>query len=1031
MQKSAVDVRSGQHTVAVHPCSWWPTVFQIMLLAACLGCGVSAFADENKTDAAAKEPATDVTSVLVRRCLECHQPGKASGNLALATIDGILQGGDSGPAIVPGQPEKSLLLNRVVAGEMPPAKQGHSQQLPESEMLVLRRWIEGGAAWPKDKVLDLYERTSDVRGGRDWWSLQPLKKVEPPRSAANIAGNSTGDSVNPIDKFVGSKLQAAGMTAAPQATPRERIRRVYSVLSGLPPSAEAITAFERDPSPEAYARVVDDLLASPQFGVRWARHWLDVARFAETSGYERDQTKPYAWKYRDWVVDAFNDDLPFDQFIRYQIAGDEVPERSETTVIATGFLRLGTWNDEPNDPADYTYERLEDLVHATSSAFLALSVKCARCHDHKFDPIPQVDYYRIASAFWTGPVHAGDRALLGGPSQDALGFEQVLGWTDITKSPNPLHVLRNGDRAHPMQPAEPGPLSCLQEQNMTFQPSADAAARTTGLRLQLADWIASPENPLPPRVIVNRLWQHHFGEGIVRSANNFGFTGDLPSHPELLDWLAGELIRGGWKLKPLHRLIVTSAAFQQSSLHPHQDEYRERDAQNSLLWRAHRRRLDAESLRDAFLAATGELDSRTGGPSFKPTISDDALEGLSRKASAWEASPRDEQNRRSLYMFSQRSLMPPLMTTFDQCDTTLPCEQRDVTTVAPQALTLLNNEFVHDRAETLAAGIVRAGTVDRDRAAAAWLAVLRRPPTDEECALALEHVSRQLARFTAQTTEQIPAVPETGSDRSGTDSSEGKIWPNGLVLHLDAGQGVEKDSQGRVERWVDQSGSNHHARQIVAQHRPASTAEGLNGQPALQFSGQQQFLQIEGSLLVADRVSIFAVVTDNGQAGHREILSNWSGRDGNSVSSVFVGLTSENTVRFSDSFADAGRIRDREKPFLLTVTNGDQGAAVFQQRLGLAKQSARLPGRKFGTPWVIGQQGNIDGEYWNGLIAELLVFDRQLTESEREVVWSRLISRYQLEELREQPRIRASPEVLAWASLCLVLFNSNEFIYVD
>ncbi|MEJ7590586.1 MAG: PSD1 and planctomycete cytochrome C domain-containing protein [Planctomycetaceae bacterium] len=697
------------------------------------------YADE----AAAVDFEKDVAPILFRNCLECHQVRNSSGGLALDTASGIAAGGESGAAVARYSAANSLIMQRVRGREMPPPQHGETRALAASDVEILRQWIDAGAVFPEDRRLDIYERTTDVRGGRDWWSFQPLRHIDPPWSTMVPAGS------NPIDAFIQVALQEQGLTSAPPAAPAQLVRRLYWTTTGLPASEAQIAAFTSNPSDQATGRLVNDLLASPHFGERWARHWLDVVRFAETSGYERDQTKPFAWKYRDWVVNAFNSDMPYDEFIQDQLAGDQIHHRSESSVIATGFLRLGTWNDEPNDPEDYKYERLEDLVHATSSAFLGMTTKCARCHDHKFDPVPQEDYYRIAASFWSGPVSPGAGDLLGGPSAEALGYPEVLGWTDVTTSPQPLHVLKNGDRHHPMQAVTAGVLTCVPGQQSEMVSNASAnEVKATGARLQLADWITSPENPLTARVIVNRLWQHHFGQGLVRSSNNFGFTGERPTHPELLDWLAAELIYNNWSLKHIHRLILTSATWQQSSLHPEYEAYVQQDSANRFLWRANRRRLEAEAVRDAFLAASGELDPRIGGPGFFPTISAEALEGLSRKASAWTASPENEQLRRSLYIFTQRSLLPPMMTAFDMCDTTLPCGQRDVTIVAPQALTLLNNEFIHRRAGSLAERVSLScpdavdGQID-----AVWRAVLNRQPSAVEMRMAAEHIQRQLERF--------------------------------------------------------------------------------------------------------------------------------------------------------------------------------------------------------------------------------------------------------------------------------------------
>lgn len=983
------------------------------------------------TAAADSEPdfEREIAPILVRRCLECHQSHNPSGNLALDSAEGLTKAGDSGPAVVAHDPDASLLLHRVSAGEMPPAKHGESQKLPPEEIKKLRDWIESGAVFPSGRTLDLYERTTDVRGGRDWWSFQPIKSHEPPMEFSN-------GSKNPIDAFIRKKLAEHQLIPAPTASSSALVRRLYWDILGLPAPLNAAAELdtERNADSAVWANLVDELLASPHFGERWARHWMDVARFAETCGYERDQVKPKAWKYRDWVVDAMNSDMPYDQFVRLQLAGDEIPDRTESSVIATGFLCLGTWNDEPNDPEDYKYERLEDLVHTTSSAFLGLTTKCARCHDHKFDPIPQVDYYRMASAFWPGPIEPRNRDLIGGPSADELGLKDVLGWTDISRSPSPLHVLKNGERSHPLQPASAASLTLAPGEFREF--SLTPGIKTTGLRLQLADWIASEKNPLTARVIVNRLWQHHFGDGLVRSSNNFGFTGDQPTHPELLDWLASELIRNNWSLKSIHRLILTSETWGQSSLHPQQTRFEQIDAGNRWLWKANRRRVDAESLRDAFLASTDELDLKLGGPSFYPTISEDALEGLSRKGAAWTASSEKDQHRRSLYIFMQRSLLPPLMTTFDLCDSTLPCGQRDVTIVAPQALTLLNNEFVHRRAEALAASVqadskTNNSTDPVELSAAAvrkvWKAILRRDPTAEELSMSVSHVARQLDRFRNPIVEEelVSSDPAATFDQIASES----------VLVLDASNGVTADERGLASRWDDQTNHAHHATQPSSQHRPVLVENAVNGQPAIRFNGQGRFMHLDGQLLKSDDVTVFAVVTDaateQGSLAHRELLSNWSGGDGNSGTSFFVGMTGEKSIRLSDAVSGVGEIQDRHNPFLLTATNGDHGARVFQQTREVAGSSTRLPARRLDTPWVIGQQGNINGEYWHGDLSYLMVINRELSEEERRSVQAHLIGRFNLPAFEPESTTQATPEQLALASLCLVLFNSNEFAFVD
>ena len=688
--------------------------------------------------------------VLITRCLECHKGDDPSGGLSFDSAATFHAESDSGSVIDRDQPANSLLLQRVHDHEMPPPVKGRPQPLPQAEVKQLKQWIAAGAPWPRKRELDLYEFTTDVRGGRDWWAFQPVRRPTVP----------VVDNVNhPVDAFIFRSLLKANLTPAPPADDHALIRRLYYDVIGLPPSFAAVKQWKKQLTQnrdKSTATLIDELLNRPQFGERWARYWLDLVRYADTSGYERDQPKTHSWKYRDWVVQSINDDLPYDDFVRQQLAGDELDDRSTESLIATGFLRLGTWNDEPNDPADYVYERLEDMVHVTSSAFLGLTAKCARCHDHKFDPIPQHDYYRLASVFWAGPVQSRDRKYLGGPSPEELGTDDILGWTDLSADPEPLHVLKNGERHHPLQPAVPGPLSLVPDLFTEFS-VAPVDASTSHRRRQLAEWIVNPHNPLAARVCVNRIWQHHFGDGLVRTPNNFGFKGERPTHPELLDWLAAELIDHNWSQRHIHRLILTSQTWQQSSVHPAAAQYSVQDSQNRRWWRANQRRLDAEALRDSLLAVSGELKLTIGGEGFVPDISREALEGLSRKGTDRTPSSADQQKRRSLYLFASRSLAMPLMTTFDQCDSTLPCGRRDSTTAPTQALAMLNNDFVHARSNALAASILTTGK--GNEVTKAWTRILGRQPTDAERLLSQQHLSEQQQRF-----KPPPGTSEDGAN---------------------------------------------------------------------------------------------------------------------------------------------------------------------------------------------------------------------------------------------------------------------------
>lgn len=954
---------------------------------------------------------SDVAPLLIRRCVECHQGKTPSGGLLLTTRKGLAAGGESGQAVDLHNVDESYLLQRVVDGEMPPQKQGLSQKLPDAEIKLIRHWLASGAKWPADRELHYFERTNEVRAGRDWWSLQPVVRPDVPKLTRSPQPD------NAIDAFVRARLEANSIAPAPPADRRTLIRRVYYDLLGLPPTYEEIEAFVADDSPDAWPQLIDGLLEMPQYGERWARYWLDLARYADTSGYERDQEKPFAWKYRDWVVAALNRDMPYDQFVIRQIAGDEIPDRTEASVIATGFLRLGTWNDEPNDKLDYQYERLEDLVHTTSSAFLALTVKCARCHSHKFDAITQEDYYRMASAFWAGPLLTGK---LGGPTVERLGFKDVLGWTDDGPKPKPLHILKSGERHQPLGEVVPASLSSIPSLEYRFDEPPNGA-RTSHRRLQLARWIADPRNPLTSRVLVNRLWQHHFGQAIVRTPNNFGFLADSPTHPKLLDWLAAEFQSNGQRIKSLHRLILTSQTWQQSTLHPQAEQLEELDSSNRLLWRSERRRLDAETLRDSLLAVSGELDLKVGGAGFKPTINPEALEGLSRKSSAWQASPPEQQMRRSLYMYLKRGLLPPMMTTFDLCDPTLSCGQRDVTIVPTQALALLNNRFVHDRSEHLAKAFSQASSDRPTQVQQAWLHVLRRRPSARELDAALRYLTTQTRTFSG-----LDAVPTDVP----VDEAVQAIRTS-LVLHLRADKAAASGvGEARVKALPDLSGKEHHATQTNAKAQPVLISNGFGGRPTLRFDGQGRFMQLAGQVLNDQPHTIVCVVSDDNESGHREVISNWNGGKGNSTSSLFLGLTADNTVRFSDAFNPAGKVTDRTKPFVFTAVNGSALAAVFQNGR-LLKTAPPLARRRLDTPWVIGQQGNINGEFWKGGIAEIRVYNRDLNDRERRSVEAELAEYYGLSLAPFEKPTRLSPEILALASLCHALMNSNEFLFID
>ncbi len=573
------------------------------------------------------------------------------------------------------------------------------------------------------------------------WAFRPVRRPEVP-AARDRAWVRT-----PIDAFVLARLEKAGLRPAPPADRRTLLRRVYLDLIGLPPTPEEQRAFLADDSPDALAKVVDDLLARPQYGERWGRHWLDVARYAETNGYERDGAKPSAWRYRDYVIDSFNRDKPYDRFVTEQLAGDEIEGSSAETQIATTFLRLGTWDDEPADPKVDRYDQLDDVLGTTATAFLALTLRCARCHDHKFEPFPQEDYYRMLAVFEPLKRHQDGRKDLDVPVRSPesassllplfLGGPRAYIWKEEPKPPA-THVLRRGDPNKPRQEVTPGIPTVLGKQPDPPQPTA----RTSGRRLWLARWLTRADNPLTARVMVNRVWQWHFGGGLVPIDNDFGTAGEPPTHPELLEWLAARLVADGWRLKPLHRMIVLSSAYQTSAAAP--AEAVRADPKDALLGRWRQRRLEAEAVRDSMLAVSGRLNLQERGPSMYPTLARAVLEGQSRPGDGWGKSDERQQARRSVYIFVKRSLAVPELDLLDAPDTASSCEARPVSTTAPQALTFLNGAFANEQARHFADRLRReAGDDPAAQVRRAFELALCRPPRDEELRAGVTFLGRQ------------------------------------------------------------------------------------------------------------------------------------------------------------------------------------------------------------------------------------------------------------------------------------------------
>lgn len=732
----------------------------------CLASGISVFG-MLAAQGAQVDFRRDVVPILEQHCIRCHQPANKKGELSLATRDNL----DENEFLSAGKPDESRLLEVVTAAagakpEMP--KEGGP--LSEKEVTVLRNWIAQGADWPKDVIVK--ERS---KADRNWWSLRPLKADVPPADSVPKEWRE-----NPIDVFIYSKLKAAGLTPNLPADRRTLIRRVTYDLTGLPPTPAEIAAFADDRAPNAYERLLDRLLASPRYGEHVGRQWLDVVRFGESTGFEVNHIIENAWPYRDYVIRSMNDDKPFDRFVMEQLAADSLAPGDPAVEIGLSFLVCGpidiVGNADAVQAAQIRADGVDEMIRTTGEAFLGLTVGCARCHDHKFDPVTQRDYYSLYATL-AGVFH-GDRAVA--PEgrlrehaaklapleaqkkqlQDARAAQEKLPKDqqhlgDIDKqiaevdrqiaTRDPLQMLpvgrfeqpatdqfifERGDAQRKGSRVVPASMNTLADVTKGFELSANAPEKER--RFALARWLVAPDNPLTPRVIANRIWLHHFGTGIVATPNDFGYMGVPPTHPELLDWLAKSLVDNGWHLKKLHRLIVMSQAYRQSS------EYREDaakiDADGHLLWRFPPHRLAAEEIRDSMLYVSGKLDERMGGPGFR--LYQYARDNVASYTPLNTFGP--ETYRRSVYHQNARASRIDLLSDFDAPDCAFSTSRRVPTTTPAQALALMNHSFSLAMAESLAERLKRAAA-DGGIVAQIGLAfdlLYGRPPVERETAAA-------------------------------------------------------------------------------------------------------------------------------------------------------------------------------------------------------------------------------------------------------------------------------------------------------
>jgi len=955
-----------------------------VIVLGCLVMGLSGLAAQLSDAAKVEFFDSKVFPVLKENCFKCHGAReKLKGNLRLTNRAGLLEGGDSGAAIHLLKPEKSLMLTMISwkdeDHEMPP-----KEKLPDEQIALLTEWVKLGAPFNPAKEIhgnglavdklptnEINERTTSA------WAFKAAEPVVAPK-VDDAAWKASG-----IDAFVYSRLREAGLKPNSPASRGVLIRRAYYDLIGLSPTDVEVRAFIDDKSPDAFEKVIDRLLASDRYGEKWGRHWLDLVRFAETNGYERDSRKDLIWKYRDYVIRAFNQDKPYNRFIMEQLAGDELPDRDADSITATGFYRLGIWDDEPADRELARYNYLDDILRTTGETFLGMTIGCARCHDHKIDPISQKDYYSMLSFFSDISPHgkgnrnhvpisdpddkaAHERAVTDKQAREAslrarltpleeefiaglakrrpelklstglakgkkdawvvpdanrgkgirweftytqppdnwfeiafddskwrkgrsgfgspgtpgskvrtpwhssdiwlrrdFRFDTIPGkltlkihhdedaevylngkqiktfkgflkqYTEIDVTNECLDVLQTGRNTLAIhckqtgggqyidagllvdQSTTPVPvlaakyggeilgeaklaqysklrdeLAKVQSTKLTLKteyamavaedarrkmwilrrglpvlkgeevgpafpsiladspvlvPDDYPVGKASGKRRVLAEWLSSGSNPMTARVMANRLWQHHFGRGIVRSSNNFGFIGEKPTHPDLLNWLANELVAGGWKLKRVHKLIMMSNTYRMSS--SASEIALARDPNNDLMWRHDMRRLSAEEIRDSILNVTGQLNLKMGGPSIYTEVPRDVLATASRPGAAWGKSSEEDRNRRSVYIFVKRSLNEPFLSAFDWADTDNTCDVRFVTTVPTQTLTLLNSKFLNDSAESLANRLVKATPGDaRAQVTAALQLTTNRKPTAREVDDGLELIQSLKAK---------------------------------------------------------------------------------------------------------------------------------------------------------------------------------------------------------------------------------------------------------------------------------------------
>ncbi|QDT66872.1 PSD1 and planctomycete cytochrome C domain-containing protein [Calycomorphotria hydatis] len=734
--------------------------YALILLALFTTCSAAAWAGE----AEIVFFETKIRPLLSAHCLSCHGAQEQESNLRLDSREAMVKGGDWGPSLDEGNLSGSLLLLAVRHHEDAPAMPPEGS-LSKEQIADLEQWVSAGAEWPKTAngevvPVDLTTPEGIEYARKNHWAFQPIEMPQlPPRS-----GDATVE--NEVDLFIADRLAAKSWAMSPKADPRTRLRRLYYDLVGMPPTYAEVLEFEQNPTSEAWAKAIEDLLSRPQYGERWARHWLDIARYSDTKGYSfnKDRNYYHAFGYRDYVIRSFNDDKPFDRFVKEQLAADQIEGIADADYAAMGFITLGRRRT--------TNEDVDDQIDVITRGFLGLTMQCARCHDHKYDPLPAKDYYALYGILRSSyePKEADlpvvghhdrleawqthhDEVTVMQEQLDAL--KKQIKDTESEEEKEPLRKDRNKLDKEVQEklknyPPRPTRAMIMRDKDKLYNPYVflrgqggnrgprvkrrlpevighirDGKPFEQGSgRLELAESIADPRNPLTARVMVNRIWQHHFGEGLVRTPSDFGYRGDEPTHPELLDYLATKFIESGWSIKAMHRLILTSYAYQQSSLRQPESEQAAGDPENLLLWRANSERLEWEPIRDSILAVSGRLDSTIYGAPYRP----------------WESS-----KRRAIYMYLDRYEFPELLRNFDFANPDATTGQRTQTTVPQQALFMMNSKFVIDEVRELMLTIRKE--VGHDHALGIrrlYQTILQREPTEQEAAVMLEYIQQSM-----------------------------------------------------------------------------------------------------------------------------------------------------------------------------------------------------------------------------------------------------------------------------------------------